>query len=105
MISVRDAILSDLWVHLAAVIAIALGIAGWYSVGLSHDPTSVQIMFIIGGLAGLGLKIVNGSAAALRTAIVAQQVASAGATPAGAGVQVIPPVAPPAIPSPPAVVP
>ena len=96
MVSIRDAILSDLWVHLAAVIAIALGIAGWYSVGLSHDPTSVQIMFIIGGLAGLGLKIVNGSAAALRTAIVAQQVTAASAVPVGTVLQAIPPTASPA---------
>lgn len=65
-LSLRDVILQDLWVHLAALLAIALGAVDlWYFHSFSRDT---ELLFIVGGLAGMGLKIVNGSAAALRTA-------------------------------------
>ena len=62
----KDVIVQDLWVHLAAMIAIAIGLADlWYFHTFARDS---DLLFVVGGLAGMGLKIINGSAAALRTA-------------------------------------
>ena len=105
MVKLADTFSEDLWIHLAAILAVGIGVAGWYSIGLAKDPSSVQLMFIIGGLAGLGLKIVNGSAAALRTTLIAQQVAAAAGLDPQTGIVVVAPgaVLPrPAPPPPPA---
>lgn len=65
-LSPRDVLLQDLWLHLAGLIAIGLGASDlWYFHAFSHDT---DLLLMAGGFAGMGLKIVNGSAAALRTA-------------------------------------
>lgn len=65
-LNVKDVILQDFWVHLAGLIAISLGAADLaYVHTLSHDS---DLLFILGGFGAMGLKIVNGSAAALRQA-------------------------------------
>lgn len=69
--------MQDPWVHIAALIAVGIGFVGWYTAGLTHDPSSVELMFMIGGLAGLGVKIVNGSALALAANTAAGVVAVA----------------------------
>lgn len=64
-----DVVLQDFWVHLAGLIAIALGAASWYL--RSHflaDPSSLELMFMIGGFGTMGVKLINGSAAQLRQA-------------------------------------
>jgi hypothetical protein len=72
-----NAFFQDPWVHIAALIAVAIGFSGWYQTGLNHDPSSVELMFMIGGLAGLGVKIVNGSATTLAANTAANVVAQA----------------------------
>jgi hypothetical protein len=98
-LSFRDIILQDFWVHLAGIIAIALGAGDIvYFHALSHDS---DLLFIIGGFGAMGLKFVNGSAAALRTAALdtafnaarVAQVAAAATTG-----QPIPPLTAPTIP-------
>jgi hypothetical protein len=65
-LSARDVVLQDFWVHMAGIIAIALGVADLaYFHELAHDS---DLLFVIGGFGAMGLKIVNGSAAALRDA-------------------------------------
>jgi hypothetical protein len=77
---VTNTFTQDPWIHIAALIAVAIGFAGWLSGGLTHDPSSVELMFMIGGLAGLGVKIVNGSALALAANTAASVVAVAAKT-------------------------
>lgn len=90
-INLRDVILQDLWIHAAGLIAIALGLVDlWYFHALAHDT---DLLFVIGGFAGMGLKIANGSTAALReqalnTAFAAARTAQAAAA------AVSPPVTP-----------
>lgn len=65
-LTLGDVILQDFWVHLAGLIAIGLGVADLaYLHELARDS---DLLFIIGGFGAMGLKIVNGSAAALRQA-------------------------------------
>jgi hypothetical protein len=100
----RDMMLQDLWVHLAGVIVIAFGIVDlWLFRSLSHDT---DLLFILGGVAGMGLKIANGSTAALRTvaldtAFSASRAAGLAAAAASTVVGTVVPAPPPADPSPP----
>jgi len=65
-LSLGDVVIQDFWVHLAGLIAIAVGLVDlWYFRQLSHDT---ELLLMVGGFAGMGLKIVNGTAAALRQA-------------------------------------
>lgn len=65
-LSIGDVIVQDFWVHFAGLIAIAVGLADlWYFHQFAHDT---ELLLIVGGFAGMGLKIVNGSAAQLRQA-------------------------------------
>lgn len=77
---------SDLWVHVGGLIAIAIG---FYDVFFGRQlGQATDIIFIVGGFAALGVKIVNGTAAAASAAAtisaiatqVAQQQADASAT-------------------------
>jgi hypothetical protein len=77
MSNITTPIWQDPWPHIAGLIAIGIGFAGWYTTGLAHDPSSVELMFMIGGLAGLGIKIINGSAAQLAANTAAQVVSLA----------------------------
>lgn len=64
-----DIIIQDFWIHLAALLAIGLGAVAWYMrTKFAADPSSLELMFMVGGFSAAGLKIVNGSAAALRQA-------------------------------------
>lgn len=105
-VSVGDVLIQDLWVHFAALIVVALGVVSWYSQnGFRADPSALALSFIIAGLAGMGLKIVNGSAAQLRQAALdtafsaartAQQASQIATTVAAAAPAPISPPAPPA---------
>lgn len=65
-LSLRDVLLQDFWVHFAGIIAIALGASDiWYFHDFARDS---DLLFMVGGFGAMGLKIINGSAAALRTA-------------------------------------
>ena len=91
-------LLQDFWIHLAGVIAIALGVADLaYFHELAHDS---DLLFVIGGFSAMGLKIVNGSAAALRqaaldTAFAASRAATTAAVSAQTAAAVTPPPATP----------
>ncbi len=77
-VSLGDVLLQDLWIHLAALIVVALGVVSWSAQnGFRSDPSALALSFIIAGLAGMGLKIVNGSAAQLRQAALDTAFASA----------------------------
>lgn len=99
---VSDVITQDLWIHLAALLAVGIGLVSWYMSGMNHDPSSVNLMFMIGGLAAMGVKIVNGSATVLAAATAAKvtEVAAAKAAQvvaeAAKTAAAIPPPAPPA---------
>lgn len=68
--SFKEALLQDFWFHLGGLISIGIGLFAWYQTnGMMHDPTAFQIAFILGGLAAMGVKIINGSASMLRTAV------------------------------------
>ncbi len=62
----KNPLLSDLWVHIGGLIAIALGafdiFYGGNKLGLTTDT-----IFIVGGLAAQGVKIINSSALAAAT--------------------------------------
>lgn len=63
-ISITNVLLQDLWMHMAALFALMVGLVDlWAFRQLSHDT---ELLLMVGGFAGMGLKIVNGSAAALR---------------------------------------
>lgn len=63
-LNLKDTLLQDFWVHFAGVIVIIFGIIDlWYFKQLSHDT---DLLFLIGGIAGMGLKIANGTTAQLR---------------------------------------
>lgn len=84
-LSMRDVILQDLWVHLAGLIAIAIGVAAWYFAnGMKSDPSSLQLMLIVGGFAGMGLKLMNGTTAVLRQAALDASFAASRAAQAAA---------------------
>jgi hypothetical protein len=98
----KQVLLQDFWVHLAGVIAIAIGLVDlWNFHAFARDS---DLLFIIGGFAGMGLKIINGSAAALRTAALdtAFQAARAAGTAAAAAEAASVAVPPPAAAGPPA---
>jgi len=98
-LSLSDAIIQDLWVHLAAIIAVSVGLIDlWLFHQLSHDT---ELLLIVGGFAGMGLKIVNGSAAALRQAALdtAFQAARAAGTAAAAAETAVASSNPPAPPA------
>lgn len=91
----KDVLVQDFWLHLAGVIAIALGAADlWHFHAFSQDT---DLLFMAGGFAGMGLKIVNGSAAALRVAALdtAFAAARAATTAVAAAIPVAVPAEPP----------
>ena len=99
-LNLRDVLLQDFWVHVAGVFAVALGAADlWYFHAFSHDS---DLLFMVGGFGAMGLKIVNGSAAALRTAALdtaftaarSAQTAQQAATTAAVAAQQVTPQAP-----------
>ena len=66
----KEAFYQDFWFHLGGLISIGIGVAAWYETNhLTHDPSAIQIGFVIGGLAAMGVKVLNGSTSLLRTAI------------------------------------
>jgi hypothetical protein len=101
---VRDVILQDFWVHVAGLIAIGLGAASWIMrTHFNSDPSSLELMFILGGFGTMGVKLINGSAAQLRqaaldTAFSAARVAQSAA--AAAQVATAPAAAIPPAPAP-----
>lgn len=99
-LSPRDVLLQDLWLHLAGLIAIALGASDlWVFHAFSHDT---DLLLMAGGFAGMGLKIVNGSAAALRTAALDTAFTAARtAGTAAASAQILAAMAPPTPAAPP----
>ena len=65
---------SDLWVHVGGLIAIAIG---FYDVFFGHQlGQATDIIFIVGGFAALGVKIVNGTAAAASAAATISAIAT-----------------------------
>lgn len=81
-LSLTDVLVQDFWIHLAGLIVISIAALDlWYFHAFTHDT---ELLLLVGGLAGMGLRIVNGSAAALRsaaldTAFTAARAASAAA--------------------------
>lgn len=65
--SLSEIILTDLWVHLAGLLAIGIGLFAnrFTGIGFSSDT---QLLFIIGGFAAMGLKLANGTVAATAAA-------------------------------------
>jgi hypothetical protein len=62
---------SDDWLHVGALLAVALGAADafLYAAGVLHQPAfnhDADLFLIAGGLAGFGVKIVNGLASIAR---------------------------------------
>ena len=65
---------SDLWVHVGGLIAIAIG---FYDVFFGKQlGQATDIIFIVGGFAALGVKIVNGTAAAASAAATISAIAT-----------------------------
>ena len=65
---------TDLWVHVGGLIAIAIG---FYDVFFGHQlGQATDIIFIVGGFAALGVKIVNGTAAAASAAATISAIAT-----------------------------
>ena len=89
----RDVLLQDFWVHFAGLIAISIGLADlWYFHTFARDS---DLLFVIGGFGAMGLKIINGSAEALRkTALDTAFAASRTATAAAAAATIATPQAP-----------
>lgn len=96
-----DVIVQDFWVHVAGLIAIGLGGAAWYlRTKFQTDPSSLELMFMLGGFGTMGVKLINGSAAQLRqaaldTAFSASRAAQAAAS--AAQVATAPITAPPSL--------
>jgi len=66
-VSLKDAILTDLWVHLAGLLAISIGLLSNKYLGTTFS-NDTQLIFIIGGFAAMGLKLTNGTVAAVANA-------------------------------------
>src|ERR1035437_7823917 len=65
---------TDLWVHVGGLIAIAIG---FYDVFFDHQlGQATDIIFIVGGFAALGVKSVNGTAAAASAAATISAIAT-----------------------------
>lgn len=72
-LSLRDVVLQDFWLHFGGIIAIALGVIAWYQQNrLAGAPSDISFGFIVVGFSVMGVKVINGSAAALRNAMIAQ---------------------------------
>lgn len=68
--SFKEALLQDFWFHLGGLISIGIGVFAWYQTNqMQHDPSAIEIGFVVGGLAAMGVKILNGSTSLLRAAI------------------------------------
>jgi hypothetical protein len=65
--NLKDALLTDLWVHFAGLIAIAVGLFGNKYLGLGWSNDTL-FLFVIGGFAAMGLKLTNGTIAATANA-------------------------------------
>jgi hypothetical protein len=65
--TLQEVIITDLWTHLAGLIAIAIGLGAnrYLGTGFSSDT---NLLFIIGGFAAMGLKLTNGTVAAVAAA-------------------------------------
>jgi nucleoid-associated protein YgaU len=68
MQKIIDLIGQDFWKHVGGLLCAGFGFVGWYQGGLSHDPTSIQLAFMVAGLATTGVLITNGTAAAAAAA-------------------------------------
>ena len=76
-LSVRDVLLQDFWLHLGGLLAFGLGVVVWYQEsGFHSDPQTIALGFIAVGLAVNGVTLINGSAASLRNALIAQALAA-----------------------------
>jgi len=62
-----EVLLTDLWVHLGGVIAIAIGLMANKFLGTTFSQDT-QLLFIIAGFAAMGVKLTNGTVAAVATA-------------------------------------
>jgi hypothetical protein len=93
-LGVRDVLLQDPWIHIGSLLIFSVGVAAWFAQsGLTRDPSTIALAFMIIGLSGFGVHVVNGSAAALRNNLIAQALAS-GQLPADRrAVDVVPTVA------------
>jgi hypothetical protein len=70
---VKIALLTDLWIHIGGLIAIAIG-AGDAGIFYNHATVlghDADVVFMIGGLAAMGVKVINGTAPLVRTALLA----------------------------------
>jgi hypothetical protein len=69
-VTFKESILQDFWFHLGGLIAIGIGVFAWYQHNhMASDPSAVEIGLVLGGIAAMGVKILNGSTTLLRTAI------------------------------------
>lgn len=73
-VTLADELKKDIWVHIGGLIAIAIGLADHFfshPLGVSGFGDTTDILFVVGGLAAQGVKIVNGSAVQAATAAAA----------------------------------
>lgn len=67
-VTLSDELKKDLWVHIGGLIAIAIGLADHFLSSPNGFGETTDILFVVGGLAAQGVKIVNGSAVQAATA-------------------------------------
>lgn len=93
-------LLNDDWLHIGALLAIAIGAADAFltAAGVLQHPAfthDVDLLLMTGGFAGLGIKIVNGLAAIARTTNYPSTPGTAAAAPAAGKPATAPPAAGP----------
>jgi hypothetical protein len=88
----NSTILQDLWVHIGALLSVAFGAADlWQFKALGHDA---DLVFLIGGIGAMGVKLINGSATTLRTTAEVAPVVAAAIVPAVVAALKTPPETP-----------
>lgn len=73
-VTLADEFKKDVWVHIGGLIAIGIGLSDHFfahSTGIAGFGDTTDILFIVGGLAAQGVKIVNGSAVQAASAAAA----------------------------------
>jgi hypothetical protein len=65
--NLAEVLLTDLWVHLGGIIAIAIGLGANKYLGTNFS-SDTNLLFIVGGFAAMGLKLTNGTVAAVASA-------------------------------------